>query len=233
MCEIFITEEQHKYLLAKNSLEEMAYPVNFNMEELKNINSFVERVKYCNSRLKYLGQGSSRRVYMVDDEKCLKMAKNRKGIAQNIEEINLGNDIYAGSCFAKVYDYDQNGLFVEMELARKAKESDFERLAGIPFDCYCDLIVRTAINYLPNNCQSRNWVTSSMEDIYNYVMDNIDDFEFINQVIEYMSNFQVKAYGDLQRLSSYGVVRRNGQEEMVIIDFGLTEDVFNNYYRRK
>ena len=231
MREIFITEEQHKYLLAKNSLEEMAYPVNFNMEELKNINSFVERVKYCNSRLKYLGQGSSRRVYMVDDEKCLKMAKNRKGIAQNIEEINLGNDIYAGSCFAKVYDYDQNGLFVEMELARKAKESDFERLAGIPFDCYCDLIVRTAINYLPNNCQSRNWVTSSMEDTYNYVMDNIDNFEFINQVIEYMYNFQVKAYGDLQRISSYGVVKRNGQEELVIVDFGLTEDVFNNYYR--
>lgn len=232
MREIFITEEQHKYLLVKNSLEEMAYPVNFNMEELKNINSFVERVKYCNSRLKYLGQGSSRRVYMVDDEKCLKMAKNRKGIAQNIEEINLGNDIYAGSCFAKVYDYDQNGLFVEMELARKAKESDFERLAGIPFDCYCDLIVRTAINYLPNNCQSRNWVTSSMEDTYNYVMDNIDNFEFINQVIEYMYNFQVKAYGDLQRISSYGVVKRNGQEELVIVDFGLTEDVFNNYYRK-
>lgn len=232
MREIFITEEQHKYLLAENSLEEMAYPVNFNMEEFKNIKSFVERVKYCNSRLKYLGQGSSRRVYMVDNEKCLKLAKNRKGIAQNVEEINLGNDMYAGSCFAKVYDYDQDGLFVEMELARKAKESDFERLAGIPFDCYCDLIVRTAVNYLPRNCQSRNWVTSSMEDTYNYVMDNIDDFEFINQVIEYMSNFQVKAYGDLQRISSYGVVKRNGQEELVIVDFGLTEDVFNNYYKR-
>ena len=63
---------------------------------------------------------------------AFKLAKNRKGIAQNIEEINLGNDMYAGSCFAKVYDYDQNGLFVEMELARKAKESDFERLVGIP-----------------------------------------------------------------------------------------------------
>ena len=47
-----------------------------------------------------------------------------------------------------------------------------------------------------------------------------------------MYNFQVKAYGDLQRLSSYGVVRRNGREKMVIIDFGLTEDVFNNYYRK-
>lgn len=226
MKKIIITEEQ------LNAIKEMAYPVSFNMEEFKSIRSFADRVKYCENRLKKLGAGTSRRVYQIDNEKCLKLAKNRKGIAQNIEEINLGNDMYAGSCFAKVYDYDSNGLFVEMELARRAKESDFERLAGVPFDVYCDIIVRTAASYLPSNNQSRNWINKSMDDSYEYVMDNIDDFEFINQVIEYMANFQVKAYGDLQRLSSYGVVRRDGQEEMVIIDFGLTEDVFNNYYRK-
>ena len=227
MKKIIITEQQ------LDAIKEMAYPVSFNMEEFKSIRSFADRVKYCENRLKKLGAGTSRRVYQIDNEKCLKLAKNRKGIAQNIEEINLGNDMYAGSCFAKVYDYDSNGLFVEMELARRAKESDFERLVGIPFDVYCDIIVRTAANYLPSNNQSRNWINKSMDDSYEYVMDNIDDFEFISEVIDYMGNFQVKAYGDLQRLSSYGVVKRNGQEEMVIVDFGLTEDVFNNYYRRK
>ena len=226
MKKIIINESQLE------AIKEMAYPTSFNMEEFKSIRSFADRLKYCENRLKKLGAGTSRRVYQIDNEKCLKLAKNRKGIAQNIEEINLGNDMYAGSCFAKVYDYDQNGLFVEMELARKAKESDFERLVGIPFDSYCDLIIRTALTYLPDNCQSKGWINSAMEDTYNYVMDNIDDFEFINEVVEYMYNFQVKAYGDLQRLSSYGVVKRNGREEMVIIDFGLTEDVFNNYYRK-
>ena len=226
MKKIIITEQQ------LDAIKEMAYPVSFNMEEFKSIRSFADRVKYCENRLKKLGAGTSRRVYQIDNEKCLKLAKNRKGIAQNIEEINLGNDMYAGSCFAKVYDYDSNGLFVEMELARRAKESDFERLVGIPFDVYCDIIVRTAANYLPSNNQSRNWINKSMEDSYEYVMDNIDDFEFISEVIDYMGNYQVKTYGDLQRLSSYGVVRRNGQEEMVIVDFGLTEDVFNNYYRK-
>lgn len=226
MKKIIITEQQ------LDAIKEMAYPVSFNMEEFKSIRSFADRVKYCENRLKKLGAGTSRRVYQIDNEKCLKLAKNRKGIAQNIEEINLGNDMYAGSCFAKVYDYDSNGLFVEMELARRAKESDFERLVGIPFDVYCDIIVRTAANYLPSNNQSRNWINKSMEDSYEYVMDNIDDFEFIGEVIDYMGNYQVKTYGDLQRLSSYGVVRRNGQEEMVIVDFGLTEDVFNNYYRK-
>jgi hypothetical protein len=181
---VFITESQMNYI------KEMAYPISFNMEEFKNIKSFANRLKYCEERLKKLGAGTSRRVYQIDDEKCLKLAKNNKGIAQNIEEINLGNDMYAGSCFAKVYDYDPNGLFVEMELARNAKESDFERLVGIPFDVYCDIIIRTALNYLPNNCQSKGWINSAMEDTYDYVMENIDDFPFIMDVIDYMSIFK-------------------------------------------
>jgi hypothetical protein len=226
MRKIFITEEQLK------ALEEMAYPVSFNMEEFKSLPSFAARLKYCEERLPKLGAGTSRRVYKVDNEKCIKLAKNKKGIAQNLEEISLGNDIYAGDCFAKVYDYDENGLFVEMELARKAKESDFERLTGLPFDCYCDLIIRVALTYLPNNSYTKNWVNKEMDDTYNYVMENIDDYEFISDVVDYMQNYLLKTYGDLQRLSSYGVVTRNGKEQMVIIDYGLSENVFNSYYKK-
>ena len=80
---IYLTEEQFNYL------KEMAYPTSFNMEEFKSIRSFADRVKYCEQRLKKLGAGSSRRVYQIDNEKCLKLAKNGKGIGQNIEEINL------------------------------------------------------------------------------------------------------------------------------------------------
>jgi hypothetical protein len=225
MRKIIILKEQ------LDTIEEMAYPSSFNMEEFKNIKTFTDRVKYCEARLQKLGVGSSRRVYKIDDEKCLKLAKNRKGVAQNIEEITLSNDIYAGECFAKVYDYDESGLFVEMEMARKAKGKDFERLVGVPFDCYCDIITRTAANYLPNNSQSRRWINKAMDDTYNYIMDNIDEFEFIDEVIDYMSNYQLKTYGDLQRLSSYGVVKRNGVETMVIIDYGLTENVYDNYYK--
>ena len=141
MKKIIITEEQ------LSAIQEMAYPTSFNMEEFKSIRSFADRVKYCENRLKKLGAGTSRRVYQIDNEKCLKLAKNRKGIAQNIEEINLGNDMYAGSCFAKVYDYDQNGLFVEMELARKAKVGDFKRITGLSWDVMKAWIEKISLLY--------------------------------------------------------------------------------------
>ena len=48
-----------------------------------------------------------------------------------------------------------------------------------------------------------------------------------------MSNYQLTTWGDLTRISSYGIVKRNGQEELVIIDFGLTEDVYNNFYGKR
>ena len=70
-----------------------------------------------------------------------------KSVGEDVDEIN--KDII-DECFAniKIYDFDENGLFVEMEKAVPAKERDFERLTGYPFDMYCDFLNRCAKNYL-------------------------------------------------------------------------------------
>lgn len=62
-------------------LEEMAYPTNFNLNEFSQISTFIGRKKYCDERLQKIGAGSSRIVYRVDDEKVLKIAKNKKRIS--------------------------------------------------------------------------------------------------------------------------------------------------------
>jgi hypothetical protein len=36
--------------------------------------------------------------------------------------------------------------------------------------------------------------------------------------------------GDLTRLSTYGVVNRGNDLSVVMIDYGLTEEVYSNYY---
>jgi hypothetical protein len=113
---IRITESQMKTLIG-----EMAYPASFNFDEFRQLRTFAERVKYCEQHLKRLSSGSSRIVYIVDDEKVLKLAKNKKGIAQNEVEIRLGTEPYY-TCFANVYEYDENALWVEMEYCQKAKK---------------------------------------------------------------------------------------------------------------
>jgi len=53
--------------------------------------------------------------------------------------------------------------------------------------------------------------------------------EFIYGVFDYIGNYGVPA-GDLTRMNSYGVVKRGGTDEIVIIDYGLTSDVYSSYY---
>ena len=117
---IHITESQYKELIG-----EMAYPSSFDFDVFKSLKSFNKRVQYCEQHLTRISSGSSRIVYLVDDDKVLKLAKNQKGIAQNNVEISLGNERYY-TCFADVYDYDNNGLWLEMEYCRKAKKSDLK-----------------------------------------------------------------------------------------------------------
>ncbi len=42
----------------------------------------------------------------------------------------------------------------------------------------------------------------------------------------------IETAGDLDRLSTYGLVKRDGHDTIVIIDFGLSGDVYSTYYDR-
>ena len=38
---------------------------------------------------------------------------------------------------------------------------------------------------------------------------------------------------DFGKINSYGVVKRNGKDAVVLIDYGLTADAFQEYYGRR
>ena len=214
--------------LLENIEQEMAYPVAFNMETFKSLPTFAQRVKYCREKLgQQLGAGTSRRVYPIDDEKVLKLAFNKKGVAQNEAECDWFLQ-KIGLC-AKVYDYDENYLWIEMQKARKAKKSDFKRLCGISYEMMCAYVQYVHSLYSsPKYSQYRDRsYDSEIEQIT-----NSDEYEYslFYKIYEYMANFQLEAYGDLMRLSSWGVVIEDGQEELVLIDYGLNNDVAREFY---
>jgi hypothetical protein len=49
------------------------------------------------------------------------------------------------------------------------------------------------------------------------------------ELFSFIGNYAVPV-GDLERLSSYGVVKRDGQDKIVLIDYGLTHEVYSSYY---
>ena len=206
--------------LLREGLLDEDYPMSWSIDEFKKLNSFNARVEYCNTHLKRLAAGSSRIVYMVDNEKVLKLAKNKKGLAQNEVEIEYGNYYDLSSIVARVFESDDNNLWVEMELAKKVTSNIFNSVVGVSFDEYTSAM---KYNYF-TNIKPNRYPTEKPEN-----MDEMWDNEFVYEMLSFMGNYDIPV-GDLGRLSTYGLVNRDGSDTIVMIDYGLTNDVYGTYY---
>jgi len=87
----------------------------FKMNEFKNLSTLQECNDYADSRLKVLGWGSSRNVYLLSSIKVLKIAKMKShtisgdagaGMAQNQAEVEVSKNPRLKNVVVKVYDSD-------------------------------------------------------------------------------------------------------------------------------
>lgn len=201
------------------------YPIGFNMDTFKAIKSYAGKIKYTRENLgNPLGSGSARMVFNIDGTKVLKLAKNQKGVAQNEVEARYYSDSYFSDILANVIDFDdKNYYWLEMEIAQKVKKSDFKRLYNISFDDLCDYLKYMYFTH----ANTRNDITNIDPDKLEILNNN----EFISDITDYMMSTNTP-YGDLCRISSYGLVKRKYGDIIVIIDFGLDKDVKSKYYEK-
>jgi hypothetical protein len=215
-----ILTESLTHKLIETYLEE-DYPNSFNMDEFKSLSTFAKRIQYCEHRLKRISSGSGRVVYMIDDTKVLKLAKNRKGVAQIEVEADWGQQSYFNNLLAHTFDYHPEYLWIEMELARKVTNDTFEMLA----DCKIIDMYQYLDNF-HNDINSRRNIYKQSPELVDFLNENT----FTQMVREFMVNTDSGA-GDFGKLNSYGLVQRNGEDDLVIIDFGLTNNVYDSYYK--
>ena len=193
----------------------------FRVDTLKSLPSYSQKVNYCKQMLgNPIGNGSSRMVFQLDDETVLKLAKNNKGIAQNEREYNL----YA--CGASEFlPYLMNGtdeedfLWIVSEYVLPAKAEDFKKVLGVPFKD----IQRLVFANIYHNSKVASQIFSKYEDNY----DAIDVFSSIEDLgHSYNVNFL-----DMSRISNWGMVMRDGKPMMVILDSGLTDEIYDKFYK--
>ncbi len=200
------------------------YPTNFDLEEFSKLTSFNKRIQYCQERLKRISSGSSRIVYMVDDTKVLKIARNKKGLAQNEIEASYSNYYDIKDITAQVFAYDQKDLWIEMELARKVTPNIFEQVVGFTFYDYCNVLRNYAITTNPQRYGKRFKV-----DVEPEIFEAMWEEGFTHDMLSFIGDYDIP-FGDLCKLNTYGLVKRNGLDTIVMIDYGLNNDVWDNYY---
>lgn len=215
--------ESLTHKLIESYLEE-DYPTNFDLEEFSKLTSFNKRREYCKDRLKRIAAGSSRIVYMVDETKVLKLAFNKKGLAQNEIEATYSNYHDMKDITAQVFAYDHNDYWIEMELAKKVTPQIFERVVGFSFKDYAAALNNYYHVTNPQKSRYMRKIPMAQE-----IIDAMWENEFIYDMFTFMSGYDAPV-GDLMKMNSYGLVNRNGKDTIVMIDYGITNDVWDEYY---
>lgn len=193
----------------------------FSFEKLKEIPSFRGRLKYCMNNLGFkIGTGSSRACFQLDDNRILKLALNAKGIAQNNVESRLDYNLDSLGIRPEIYDETdfENNLFIVCEYVLPAKKADFKQELGITWGEYLRFL------YTCNAEKKGGYHDMDWDTLYEMIENN----DKLWSIHDYIANYNV-VIGDLARISNYGLSKSNG---IVILDTGLDDYVWNNYYKR-
>jgi hypothetical protein len=227
MAHFIITESQYKRLL-EGAME------TFSLQRLSSITNFRDRLNYCKQELgPSIGGGSSRVVFQIDDEKVLKLAKNKKGLAQNEAE---GKPEYVKdgySMFPKKFEYDENYSWIVSEYVLPAKEQDFQQVLGMTSKEFFNIIYNIWYDHNGYGTRFNNWDYKKIEDM-SKIWELTEDYDSIfYELNDFLGNYDYIMVGDLLRIANWGMTIRNGEPYMVILDSGCTEDVYDSYYKRK
>lgn len=194
------------------------YPEEFSFKELEDIRSYSGKLKYAEKHLQKLASGSARVVYKVDDDKVLKIAKNKKGLAQN--QVEAQGYLQKYDIVAKIFDTDDDDYWIEMEYAKKITPSNFRDLTGVDLK---ELNTFLLLTRMENKFPEQGYRVGANR------REKMKNIEFVNQLMEFIRDNNMES-GDFGRISSWGKVIRDGFEQVVLVDYGLTNSVYEDYY---
>lgn len=212
MKNILLTEEQYNRLFE-------ARMDGFRLDALRGM-PFQKKVVYCKQWLGFpIGNGSSRMVFQLDDDTVLKLAKNKKGIAQNEQEYDLGNDWYISHMYPKVMNGSdgENFEWIISEFVLPCKVDDFEKILGVKWDKVFGII---------------RWMTQGMNWTKLLTPEERENEKFMEWVYgleDLVGNYPDLGHRDMLGLDNWGLTKDN---EIKVLDSGLNEEIWNRFYRR-
>lgn len=177
--------------------------------------------------LTYLGRGSARRVFAIDNDKVIKLAVDQKGIAQNKIEAFAGKDPFAHKILASVYQYDNvnfSWIIAErLNPLNNGEESRAEEIIGIPW-----IKIRSALGI---NSNDSNYMTISHNDVTQNktnLKSNSNNSNFIENFKSFLKRYKGLLEGDLEKTSSWGI-KKDGS--LALLDYGITKETFKKLYK--
>lgn len=232
----------------------------FNLRDFKALKSIDARVEYAGRILPHMGTGSSRIVFALSGGKVLKIARNKKGIAQNQAEI----DVYLkldqaglGQFVATIFDYDPKNTWVLAQIAKPFPETDdgeeqFEQASGISWAMFDSIAhrlghfgmklaniyrdMKDSIQSNINRYQDRDDMSTADEKYLNYNLERMENLEHAVKANPKLLKALEFMLGTL-KLAQGDVVKVDHwgttiDGRVVLVDYGATMDVIHKFYQR-
>lgn len=222
---LIINEKQYNKLFTE------AMQPGFRLDALRG-RSFNFKKQYLEQFFgKPIGSGSSRWVYQIDDDAVLKVAVNDKGIAQNESEHNLLANNWL-SIVPKLLNGsdEENYEWIVTEFVLPAKAGDFKKLLGLTFKEVSDFCRDNEL--ARGNSLQASLAHKRLIEMFDKYEDNDEVTEFFSDIQSYQADYE-RSSGDLMRIINWGLANREYGPQLVVLDAGLTPEIFNNFYRRR
>lgn len=191
----------------KVSVEKNHSPI---LRELSEIKDFEDRVEFAKEHWKFLGEGSSRTAFEIDEKLIIKVAHNDKGIAQNKVEMDPQAQ---RPCTLPIVVADAEGKWIILRNTKPLKEKDFKKEIGFGFSVFMNALFYKFNNESDQWSPPRDYEEIEKSPLFNCLSDLI--FKTDQQI------------GDIDKISSW----RELDGVPVLADYGLSRDVFKSYYK--
>lgn len=200
-------------------LHEAPLPPDWDKSTYSPQTSFKKQLAYAMARAAKVGAGSGRVAFTIQYEgrpTVLKIAKNKKGLAQNEYEAQTLSEymIKDTGLFIPLIDYDEEHeppLWLHTEKAEKMKPTQFKKFFGVDHNTL-DLVLQYGTG---------NHKYGSTEGFDELIQNNENLYELTNIV----GNYGMPT-GDFSRLANWGIYKGHP----VVIDVGLSQDILKQYY---
>lgn len=209
----------------------------FRWNEFKKLKHPREQISYAKTHLKFLGEGSSRTVFLLSNRYVLKMARPSalgKGKAQNEVEVELFTDPKTQPIVASIYDFDPKYHWLVSELVRPMhSEEEFEKMTGIDFDTLFNITftiedsddinsLEKLIKNFEREIEYKDYRTKNFQRLLGIIKNN----NFAQLILKLILEDGLLS-GDVLHLNHWG---KTAGGKVVLLDYGYNEEVQKKHY---
>lgn len=211
----------------------------FRMNEFTKLVEPQQMHKYAREHLRYLGEGSSRTVFLLSSRYVLKLAglsskyipdraprDMGKGLGQNKAEIEISHSPIAKDLVAHTHQIDPGYKWIVADLVRPVSRTEFRLMTGISSGDLLHIFSGVDIIRLLEENPDLNPDDLYHEDLLNEHDHELATNPFVSKLARAAAELSLLP-GDIH-VDHFG---KTPDGRIVLFDYGFTQDVLAQHYR--